>query len=66
MSPSSGARSGTVPSRSQRGAGDGRMSTTTHKLSCGHQTFEAPVSAGPSGKWYRCPEGCGLQKQKGR
>ena len=39
--PSSGARSGTKPSRSERGAGSGRVGATA--LACGHETHDAPV-----------------------
>lgn len=61
--PSSGARSGTNPSRSGRGAGDGRIGG--RELKCGHRTEEEPVTVFPGGrKLYRCPEGCGLVKPK--
>jgi hypothetical protein len=61
MAPSSGARSGTNPSRSERGAGDGRVGST--KLRCGHETDEPPVVTGQK-TLYRCPEGCGFVKKR--
>jgi len=61
--PSSGARSGTKPSRSTRGAGDGSISGKP--LKCGHFTDDEPVVFYPGGrKLFRCPEGCGLVKGK--
>ena len=61
--PSSGASSGTQPSRSSRGAGDG--SPTGLELKCGHRTDDEPVVVYPGGrKLWRCPEGCGLVKKK--
>lgn len=61
--PSSGARSGTRPSRNDRGAGDGRSSQVA--LKCGHGTYMEPVWVSPDGtKTYRCPDGCGLVKGK--
>lgn len=61
--PSSGARSGTSPSRSERGAGDGRVGG--RPLLCGHVTHAAdPVAGSGRRSLWRCPEGCGLYKQK--
>ena len=63
--PSSGARSGTKPSRAGRGAGTGRMGPT--KLECGHETWEQGVARFASGsRLYRCPEGCGLVEAQRR
>jgi hypothetical protein len=56
--PSSGARSGTKPSRNDRGQGDGTVGATD--LACGHATHDEHIVSGPSGKLWRCPEGCGL------
>ena len=39
--PSSGARSGTIPSRAARGAGNGRI--TLAKLTCGHLSPPVPA-----------------------
>lgn len=56
--PSSGARSGTRPSRSSRGAGDGSISPGI-ALACGHTASGAPVVAFATGrKLYRC-DTCG-------
>ena len=65
MSPSSGARSGTKPSRSGRGAGDGSVAREI-LLVCGHRIAPVePVVSGPHGKLYRCDvPACGLQKPK--
>lgn len=61
--PSSGARSGTRPSRNDRGAGDG--GTSGVQLKCGHVTFDEYIVKYPGGQTvYRCPEGCGLVKRK--
>lgn len=64
MSPSSGARSGTVPSRSSRGAGTGAL-TGPIKLKCGHSTYLFPVAT-RQGKveLFDCPAGCGIVKRK--
>lgn len=64
--PTSGARSGTQPSRSDRGAGTGRIGPLT--LRCGHHTHDdEPVVVYPSGRrLYRCPNGCGLQTARTR
>lgn len=49
-----------VVGASGAGAGDGKIMAGT-KLECGHSTLaREPVSSGPSGKLYRCPQGCGL------
>lgn len=62
MSPNSGARSGTKPSRRERGAGDGRLLAPV-KLACGHEGPAEPVAVFPGGRrMYACPKGCGLQK----
>lgn len=46
------------------GAGDGKFETG-HLLVCGHySTTQGAIITGPSGKWYRCSEGCGMQKPK--
>lgn len=65
--PSSGARSGTRPSRSERGAGDGSIPINP-KLVCGHEAESRfAVATYPSGKQiFRCREGCGLQERKPR
>lgn len=61
--PSSGARSGTKPSRSTRGAGSGATGGTT--LACGHTDHRPPVAIYPSGRTlHRCPTGCGLQDRR--
>ena len=60
--PSSGARSGTKPSRTGRGAGDGSVGPTL--LRCGHETHKPPLVTGAKTLWS-CPEGCGLQRRKG-
>lgn len=61
--PSSGARSGTNPSRSERGAGTGGPAAV--KLKCGHETYDEYIVKYPGGQTvYRCPEGCGLVKRK--
>jgi hypothetical protein len=63
--PSSGARSGTQPGRSGRGAGSGEVGPTL--LSCGHTTQAEPLARRPNGtRLYSCPEGCGLVKRKNR
>lgn len=59
--PSSGARSGTRPSRSERGAGDGKVGATP--LACGHETHGGPLVTGAK-TLYSCPEGCGLVRRK--
>ncbi|RDI73283.1 hypothetical protein Gocc_2883 [Gaiella occulta] len=58
--PSSGARSGTTPSRAARGAGTGTVGPLP--LACGHATHTPePVVVFPGGrKLYQCPGGCGL------
>ena len=55
--PSSGARSGTRPSRLIRGAGDGRV-MRRRSLRCGHSVdAEAqPVAVAGGRRWYSCPE----------
>lgn len=54
--PSSGARSGTRPSRRERGAGDGRVGPTRMRCGCELNSPEE-VSRYPGGKRiYRCPE----------
>lgn len=61
--PSSGARSGTRPSRSERGAGTG--APEGRELACGHKTFDEHISSAPNGgKRWRCPEGCGIVRAK--
>lgn len=64
MSPSSGARSGTKPSRSDRRGGSGRVGPIL--LKCGHETHALePVAIFPDRrKLYSCPNGCGLQEPK--
>lgn len=62
--PSSGARSGTRPSRNDRGAGVGDLPRTV-LLACGHETFASPVITGTVTK-YACPDGCGLVKKSTR
>lgn len=63
--PASGARSGTQPSRSERGAGDGRVVATT-KLACGHVTSGPIVTRYPGGRTqYRC-EACGTLVDKAK
>jgi len=64
--PSSGARSGTKPSRSERGAGRGKTGDAVYQLRCGHDSpMGEPVitKAGGDRLWF-CPEGCGLQERK--
>jgi hypothetical protein len=61
--PSSGARSGTRPSRRSRGAGDGKIGPNTVTLSCGHTTNRPPLTSGAK-TLYSCPEGCGLKAAK--
>lgn len=61
--PSSGARSSTRPSRSGRGAGDGRVGDRPVALSCGHYTTRAPLTTGAR-VLYSCPEGCGLKTRR--
>lgn len=62
--PSTGARSGTKPNRSHRGAGDGRVDGSP--LTCGHSTDEEPVMRGTGYAIYLCPRGCGLVKRAPR
>lgn len=64
--PSSGARSGTKPSRKGRGAGDGAVMEKM-KLACGHWVSQPQVLAVKANgtKLYSCPE-CGLQKKAWR
>lgn len=58
--PASGARSGTRPSRADRGAGTGRIGPTP--LACGHHTHALePVTRIGRRPVYHCPHGCGLQ-----
>ncbi|HVM69994.1 MAG TPA: hypothetical protein VM204_09210 [Gaiellaceae bacterium] len=62
--PASGARSGTAPSRLERGAGSGRL-TSPLTLACGHGVPSdlAPAAVFAGGrKLYRCPKGCGLEE----
>ncbi len=33
-------------------------------LRCQHWAGSVPIASGPSGKWYLCPQGCGLQRRK--
>lgn len=35
-------------------------------LACGHETTRSPVVESRSGRLWRCPEGCGLQKARRR
>ena len=53
--PASGARSGTVPSRTSRGAGDGRV--VLHRLTCGHPSPTMP-SFRPKGEARRARYWC--------
>jgi len=63
MSPSSGARSGTSPGRTDRGAGTGRIGPTI--LSCGHAANAEPLARSSSGrKLYYCLECCGLKGKR--
>jgi hypothetical protein len=57
--PASGARSGTRPSRSSRGAGDGRVGAK-RSLECGHgaPVEQLPIMVGGGKSWYSCPA-CG-------
>lgn len=67
MSPASGARSGTQPSRSERGAGTGQLGS--YRLTCGHaaQGAEAVVAASrPLDSLWQCSQGCGLVKRHPR
>lgn len=61
--PASGARSGTRPSRSERGAGDGRVGGTP--LVCGHDTVADPTVSFPDAtkNLFQCPSGCGLVRR---
>lgn len=61
--PSSGARSGTRPSRSERGAGTGRVGKWL--LACGCEVDELDlVSTKPNGvRIFRCPQH-GLTRKK--
>lgn len=34
----------------------------TRKLRCGHATDAEPIAINQGRKFFRCPEGCGLQK----
>lgn len=55
--PSSGARSGTRPSRNDgRGAGDGRVGAR-RSLVCGHgiPMEQIPIMLGGGSRWYSCP-----------
>lgn len=66
MSPSSGARSGTKPSRTGRGAGNGRVAVLV-PLKCGHAipANVTPMASTHNGRrMYVCPEGCSLQWEK--
>jgi hypothetical protein len=65
--PSSGARSGTAPSRSERGAGTGSLGS--YRLTCGHPaTGSEAVVATPNAmdSLWRCSQGCGLMKRHPR
>lgn len=64
MTPASGARSGTRPSRSERGAGDGKVGGTP--LKCGHESHGYALVVHPDTRknLYGCPKGCGLQRRK--
>lgn len=59
--PSSGARSGTEPSRATRGAGTGTISGPT-RLRCGHGTYLQPVATRSRVEYFDCPAGCGIIK----
>ena len=63
--PSSGARSGTSPSRAERGAGSGALSGWL-VLACGHRVASDATPAvvfADRRKLYHCPElGCGLEE----
>jgi hypothetical protein len=63
--PSSGARSGTKPSRSGRGAGDGRVAILV-PLVCGHDmpAEKTPIATSRTDRFYVCSSGCGVQKAK--
>lgn len=61
--PSSGARSGTRPSRAGRGGGRGDVGATP--LACSHETHLGPVARGQGSlRLYLCPQGCGLVRRK--
>lgn len=53
---------------SDRGIGNvARDPSTLTQLACGHTTGLAPVAIYPDRrKLYDCPQGCGLQKGRGR
>lgn len=53
--PSSGARSNTIPSRTTRGAGNGRIGT--HYLTCGHPSPTVPAYR-PTGEMRRTKYWC--------
>lgn len=63
--PSSGARSGTKPSRNDRGAGDGRLEGR-RSLACGHgcPSGQLPIMVGNGKTFYVCPDGCGVVRAK--
>jgi hypothetical protein len=63
--PSSGARSGTHPSRTARGAGDGTPAWRAVSLACGHETSGEPLAQVGAKRIYVCPEGCGISRGRG-
>ena len=61
--PSSGARAGTIPSRTSRGAGSGRI--TLAKLTCGHLAPPVPAyrPAGGGHAKFWCDD-CGTYRRR--